>query len=212
MLLSHSQFRILIFIIGFTAIVADIINTFAFFILKPFCSATIMVYSLSCRNPTLKKYPLQISIGLFFCFLGDIFLLLETFFIYGLVSFLISHLIFLFAFIKRQGWQWRPTIILVLLPIAATIFIFISKDLGDLYIPVMIYLIVILLMSWQGWAMTLNPKLKQHRFLGLAVSLFLFSDALIAINKFSYNFSFSGALILSSYWLSIYLIADSATR
>ena len=76
----------------------------------------------------------------------------------------------------------------------------------------MIYLIVILLMSWQGWAMTLNPKLKQYRFLGLAVSLFLFSDALIAINKFSYNFSFSGALILISYWLSIYLIADSATR
>ena len=212
MLLSHSQFRILIFIIGFTAIIADIINTFAFFILKPFCSATIMVYSLSCRNPTLKKYPLQISIGLFFCLLGDIFLLLETFFIYGLVSFLISHLIFLFAFIKRQGWQWRPTIILVLLPIAAAIFIFISKDLGDLYIPVMIYLIVILLMSWQGWAMTLNPKLKQQRFLGLAVSLFLFSDSLIAINKFSYNFSFSGVLILSSYWLSIYLIADSATR
>ena len=59
-------------------------------------------------------------------------------------------------------------------------------------------------MSWQGWAMTLNQKLKQHRFLGLVVSL-LFSDALIAINKFSYNFSFSGALILSSYWLSIYL-------
>ena len=29
-----------------------------------------------------------------------------------------------------------PKIILVLLPIAAAIFIFISKDLGDLYIPV----------------------------------------------------------------------------
>ena len=125
MLLSHSQFRILIFIIGFTAIIADIINTFAFFILKPFCSATIMVYSLSCRNPTLKKYPLQISIGLFFCLLGDSFLLLEPFFIYGLVSFLIAHLIFLFAFITWLGWQWRLKIFLVLLPIAAAIFIFI---------------------------------------------------------------------------------------
>ena len=212
MLLNHSQFRILIFIIGFTAIVADIFNSYAYFILKPACTSTIIAYSLSYRNITLKKYPLRISIGLFFCLLGDSFLLLETFFIYGLVSFLIAHLIFLFAFIKWQGWQWRPKIILVLLPITAAIFIFISKDLGDLYIPVIIYLIIILLMSWQGWAMSLNPKLKQHRFLGLAVSLFLFSDALIAINKFSYNFLFSGALILSSYWLSIYLIADSATR
>ena len=156
MLLSHSQFRILIFIIGFTAIVADIINTLPFLYLSLLYCYNNGLF-LSCRNPTLKKYPLQISIGLFF-FLGDIFLLLETFFIYGLVSFLIAHLIFLFAFIKRQGWQWRPKIILVLLPIAAAIFIFISKDLGDLYIPVMIYLIVILLMSWQGWAMTLNQN------------------------------------------------------
>ena len=135
MLLNHSLFRILIFIIGFTAIVADIFNSYAYFILKPACTSTIIAYSLSYRNITLKKYPLQISIGLFFCLLGDIFLLLETFFIYGLVSFLIAHLIFLFAFIKRQGWQWRPKIVLVLLPIAAAIFIFISKDLGHLMHP-----------------------------------------------------------------------------
>lgn len=212
MLLSPSQFRILILLFGSSAIVADFLNNYAFFILKPLCTITILTYVIAYRNPSLKNYALQMSIGLFLCLVGDCFLLFESCFIYGLLSFLIAHLIFLFAFIKRQGWKWRPKVVLFLLFIAGGVFIFISKDLGSFFYPVLVYLIVILLMSWQGWAMTLNPKLEQQRYLGLAVSLFLFSDALIAINKFSYSFSFSGVLILASYWLAIYLIAHSATR
>ena len=210
--LTPSQFRILILTLGGAAIGADFLRYDAFFILKPLCTIAILVFAIAYRNLSLKNYTLQIVAGLFFCLLGDCFLLIDSYFIFGLLSFLMAHLIFLYAFIKRQGWQWRPEVAILLLLFAGAVFSLISKDLGTLFNPVMIYLIVIVLMSWQGWAMTLNTKLKQHRFLGLAVSLFLFSDALIAINKFSYNFSFSGALILSSYWLSIYLIADSATR
>lgn len=212
MLLTPSQFLILILILGSAAIGADFLRNDAFFILKPLCTITILVFAIAYRNLSLKNYALQIAVGLFFCLLGDCFLLIDSYFIFGLLSFLMAHLIFLYAFIKRQGWQWRPEVAILLLLFAGAVFSLISKDLDTLFNPVMIYLIVIVLMSWQGWAMTLNQKLKQHRFLGMAVSLFLFSDALIAINKFSYNFSFSGALILSSYWLSIYLIADSATR
>ena len=100
-----TQFRLLIFIIGFMAIVADIFNSYAFFILKPVCTTTIIAYSLSYRNIILNKYPLQISIGLFFCLLGDSFLLLETFFTYGLVSFLIAHLIFLLLSLSRVAME-----------------------------------------------------------------------------------------------------------
>ena len=210
--LTPSQFRILILTLGGAAIGADFLRNKVFFILKPLCTIAILVFAIAYRNLSLKNYTLQIVAGLFFCLLGDCFLLIDAYFIFGLLSFLMAHLIFLYAFIKRQGWQWRPEVAVLLLFFAGAVFSLISKDLDTLFNPVMIYLIVIVLMSWQGWAMTLNTKLKQHRFLGLAVSLFLFSDALIAINKFSYNFSFSGALILSSYWLSIYLIADSATR
>lgn len=210
--LTPSQFRILILTLGSAAIGADFLRNDAFFILKPLCTIAILIFAIAYRNLSLKNYALQIAIGLFFCLLGDCFLLIDAYFIYGLLSFLMAHLIFLYAFIKRQGWQWRPEVAVLLLFFAGAVFSLISKDLGTLFNPVLIYLIVIVLMSWQGWAMTLNPKMEQRRFLGGAVSLFLVSDSLIAINKFSYPFSLSGVLILATYWFAIYFIAHSATR
>jgi hypothetical protein len=42
----------------------------------------------------------------------------------------------------------------------------VSDDLDSLFYAVLIYLIVIVLMSWQGWALALNPKMEYRSFLG----------------------------------------------
>ena len=211
MSLTQSQFRILIVIFGGAAIISDFFDAFTFFVFKPLCTISILAFAVSYRNKALNAYSIQISAGLLFCLIGDCFLLFESYFIAGLAAFLIAHVVFLFAFIKRQGWKWRPEIALILLVVAGGVFALISKNLGSLFYPVLAYLIIILLMSWQGWAMSMNPKMEQSRTLGLATSLFLFSDAIIAINKFSYPFSLAGILVLTTYWCAIYLIARSAT-
>jgi uncharacterized membrane protein YhhN len=81
-----------------------------------------------------------------------------------------------------------------------------------LFFPVSVYLLVIIVMSWQGWALALNPNEKNVQPLGWGVSLFLFSDALIAIDKFYYPFSIAGILILVTYWTAVFLIAKSASK
>ncbi len=48
-------------------------------------------------------------------------------------------------------------------------------------------------------------------YVGIAVVLFLISDSIIALNKSQYAFQLSGVLILSTYWLSISLLANSTT-
>ena len=144
--------------------------------------------------------------------MGDVFLLFEAYFAYGLASFLIGHMFFLFAFISFQGLQRAPAIITLLVLIAVALFLLISPNLEALFYPVLIYLIVIVLMSWQGWALSLNTQLKNIRFLALGVSLFLFSNALIAIDTFYVTFSFAQRVILISYWAAIYIIAQSATK
>ncbi len=122
MLLTPSQFRILILILGSAAIGADFLRNDAFFILKPLCTIAILVFAIAYRNLSLKNYALQIAVGLFFCLLGDCFLLIDSYFIFGLLSFLMAHLIFLYAFIKRQGWQWRPEVAVLLLLFAGAVF------------------------------------------------------------------------------------------
>ena len=197
---------------GIAAIGAELFNSPLFIALKPLCTISILAYLLIFRNTASNSYSKRIGIGLFFCLIGDTFLLFESYFIWGLASFLVAHLIFLYAFVKRQGWLWEPKVAVVLALIALGIFTLVSDNLDSLFYPVLIYLIVIVLMSWQGWALALNPKMEYRSFLGWAVSLFLFSDALIAIDKFYYSFSFSGILILSTYWIAIFLIARSASK
>jgi uncharacterized membrane protein YhhN len=54
--------------------------------------------------------------------------------------------------------------------------------------------------------------MEYRSFLGWAISLFLFSDALIAVDKFYFSLSFSRVLILATYWIAIFLIARSASK
>jgi uncharacterized membrane protein YhhN len=147
-----------------------------------------------------------------FCLFGDVFLLFESYFVFGLGAFLIGHLFFLFAFVSVHGGSWKPKIGIVLFAFASVIFVLIQENLKELYYPVMIYVLVIVLMSWQGWGLALNTEVKKQRQLGLGVTLFLFSDTLIALDKFYFSFSIAGILILISYWFAVFLIAQSASK
>jgi uncharacterized membrane protein YhhN len=113
---------------------------------------------------------------------------------------------------KKARMVREPRVAVVLALIAFGVFTLVSDDLDSLFYAVLIYLIVIVLMSWQGWALALNPKMEYRSFLGWAVSLFLFSDALIAVDKFYFSLSFSRVLILATYWIAIFLIARSASK
>jgi len=205
-------FRMLILIAGIAAICADSFSLSFFFVLKPLCTLLILTYLFLYKNTNLTRFAHTLGIGLLFCLIGDSFLLFEHYFIFGLASFLLAHLIFLYAFVKRQGWQWKPRVAGVLILFASAVFALVYQGLGAMLFPVLAYLTVIVVMSWQGWALALNPKMEQAGRLGLAVSLFLVSDALIALDKFYFSFPLSGVAILATYWHAIYFIARSATK
>jgi uncharacterized membrane protein YhhN len=209
---TQSHFRILILLFGILAVGSEGLGSDAFYALKPLTSSLVFVYPLVFRNPKLSAYSKWISAGLFFCLVGDVFLLFESYFVNGLSAFLIGHLLFLFSFLNRQGWKWSPQVGLLLGVFASGIFYLIAHNLEALFYPVMAYIFVITLMSWQGWALALHAEEKKQRLLGLGVSLFLFSDTLIALNKFYFSFTGAGVLILASYWIALFLIAQSASR
>ena len=91
---------------------------------------------------------------------------------------------------------------------ALAILVLSYANLNALLIPVLFYISIIVLMSWQGIALTQNG-VPIYKNLGWAVSLFLLSDGLLALNKFYIPFVFSGITILSTYWLAIFLLAET---
>lgn len=155
-----------------------------------------------------------IFMGLVFSWAGDIILEFshrnELMFIAGLLSFMAAQFLYLAVFFKTPGkntiFTNRTYLIIPVLLYGAALLLILYKDLSAMRIPVIIYALVILTMLIA--AVNRIEKVNQSSFyLVLAGAiLFVVSDSLIAINKFSFPFKLSGVLIMSTYIVAQYLI------
>lgn len=176
-----------------------------YFYLKPSTTSILILISVLIYFETNSFYSLIISLSLLFSLLGDVFLLKESRFVKGLASFLIAHIGFTIAFTSFFGFDIYLPPLIILLTAGFIYFFYLNKDLKQYTLPVLIYFLVIIVMNWQA----INPYLivQNQIFLGIAMGsvLFTFSDALIAFQKFKRTFKGVEFLILSTYWIAIYL-------
>ena len=167
-----------------------------------------------------NRFHSMIIIALIFSWIGDITLQLtqfqESFFLVGRGSFLITQLIYMVAFFITPG---KNTLffrkIYLLIPVALYgwgILWLLSAGLGDMKLPVTVYTLVILSMLLA--AVNREKKVNRQSFLLVLAGaiLFVLSDSMIAINKFSQPFELARIAILSSYFTAQYLIALGCAR
>jgi uncharacterized membrane protein YhhN len=69
-----------------------------------------------------------------------------------------------------------------------------------------------MLMVWQAIGLHLNDPKGNFLMVAVAAVLFAFSDSIIAYDKFITALNWAGILILSTYWLAIYLLARSVGK
>ena len=135
--------------------------------------------------------------GLLFSTAGDFFLGYDSlnFFIYGLASFLIAHLFYLSCFWPIE----KKNVIFALIYIGFGLGMFsvIAPGLGKLFIPVLMYMSVLLVMG----IFTL-VSMKSNRWLILGGIAFIVSDSLLGVNKFFQPIPYANILIISTYYLA----------
>jgi uncharacterized membrane protein YhhN len=152
--------------------------------------------------------------GLFFSWAGDVLLELpyksEYFFICGLAGFLVAHLMYLTVFIRTPGKNLKikvqPGILVLLIIIGSALVYYLYDDLKGMRFPVILYALVILSMLWG--AIGRKGKVNNTSYL-LVLSgaiLFVVSDSLLAINKFSFHFEAAGYAVMSTYIIAQFLI------
>lgn len=149
---------------------------------------------------------LGLGLALALSCLGDIFLALrvDNGFIYGLIAFLIAHLVYLFLFVRKWRRPLRPPTSRLLVSVAVLAFSLIfsqwlAPGLGKVALPVMTYICAITLMVVAAlWA-----NLSTH-WVAIGALLFMTSDSLLAADRFWQNIPGSGFLIWATYYLGQY--------
>ena len=149
---------------------------------------------------------LGLGLALALSCLGDIFLALrvDNGFIYGLIAFLIAHLVYLFLFVRKWRRPLRPPTSRLLVSVAVLAFSLIfsqwlAPGLGKIALPVMTYICAITLMVVAAlWA-----NLSTH-WVAIGALLFMTSDSLLAADRFWQNIPGSGFLIWATYYLGQY--------
>src|SRR6056297_18103 len=117
------------------------------YLFKPLTMVIIFLFALLGQEAA-STYRYVILGGLIASIGGDVFLMLPPDrFVAGLIAFLIAHLFYIAAFTSEiTVLVWWP-----LIPLAAIGLIFylmLTPSLGKLKLPVLLYIVVILLMTW----------------------------------------------------------------
>ncbi len=178
-------------------------------IFKPLLMTTLaVVYLVSVKKPSF-----WLLSALFFSFWGDVFLLdKEKFFVFGLGSFLVAHLVYIKITTDLLFKDLTVKIITSAIPFVL-LFVgllgLIYGNLGDMLLPVIVYGITI---STFGTAALLNyrqQKTTANSWLLLGAILFIASDSLIALNNFYTPKHLFNIAIIVLYIVSQYLIVKS---
>jgi len=141
--------------------------------------------------------------------LGDILMDLDPqhLFVYGLGSFLVAHITYVVLFVQHRPRPFSAgtakiaaSIGMLLYSIAISAWLF--PTLGDLKIPVAIYMCEITAM-----AITAILARFPTPWVAIGAILFVASDSLLAVNKFKTPISYRDILVWSTYYAAQYAIA-----
>ncbi|WP_445955540.1 lysoplasmalogenase [Yeosuana sp.] len=180
------------------------------YIFKPlivFSLIFLYVFSLPKR---LKWYVMALEL----CFFGDVFLMFpgKMFFIFGLVSFLIAHFLFIKIVVNSIKKTNVLKVVYSVIPFltALSLLIFILKDsLHEMFWPVLIYGLTISTFGSVSLINHLETKSKKSLFMLIGAVIFMVSDSVLAINKFYEASHLFEIIVMSTYILAQYLIFRS---
>jgi len=190
-------------------------------LLVPILLVNIYTTSLDTKH---KKSKVLANLASFFCFLGDFFLLWDkenTYFILGLTSFLIAHIFFIVFFFRLKKFTDKYR--LFLFATATLVFGYIGFLLfliwqgttrQNMQIPVIVYGAIIGVMLLTAIHSINNKSLKRlskNYFIPGAI-LFVASDSILALNKFSISILYGEVIVMVTYAAAVFMLSMGVVK
>jgi uncharacterized membrane protein YhhN len=159
----------------------------------------------------------KIVLALFLSWLGDVALLFSGggMFIAGLTFFLSAHIMYISYFrsirsTKTSYLKRRPVMLLAVVVFVVELLYILWPGLGSMSGPVTVYAIIIgTMLAFAGWQYGKLSDRTALLFMAGALC-FVFSDAMLAIARFRFQFPYSGTLVMSTYCMAQFLIVKGS--
>lgn len=163
-------------------------------------------------------------LALFACWIGDVSLMFvglnDVWFMIGLGSFLIGHLLYIITYRQHRSENTEHELLPVQkirfsLPVVLAgtgLVAILFPVLGGLRFPVTLYSIAIIVMVMNAIFRFGRTTTKSFWLVLAGAILFMLSDSILAINKFSGAMKMSGVLIMLTYISAQFLIVEGLRK
>ena len=181
------------------------------YLFKPLTVTLLLVMVLAATGVSAApRYQAAIAAGLACSIAGDVFLMLPgDRFLPGVASFLLAHLAYLVAFTTGSSLG-SPVLIVPYALLGGVTLAAVWRGLGSMKVPVIVYVAVIVAMAWQAMTRMAVVGSTGAVLAAQGATLFVVSDATLAVNRFRKPFPSAQALIHATYYAAQALIAWSA--
>lgn len=181
------------------------------FITKPAIIISLILFFWIKGKSLKNSIRILTLLALTFSLLGDILLLFidcsPHYFMLGLIAFLVAHVMYILVFLKHRNRSKRPWIFLGILLVYAFFLFYILKDgLGEMLIPVLMYISVILTMATCAFLRIGSVTKISYLWVLFGAIVFLISDSILAMHTFHNSIPFASIFIMPTYALAQYFI------
>ncbi|WKK78063.2 lysoplasmalogenase [Marivirga salinae] len=191
-------------------------------IAKPLLMISLLIYFWD-KSDIRKneKWVSFVTLALVFSWIGDIMLLFTfkhfMFFFAGLSAFLITHIVFIIAYKKATykdklniKWSFFPFVVLGFILLMA----YLTLPYVDsvIQVPLVVYGIILSLMILAAWFRKGETTDESFQLVVLGAALFIISDSILAINRFSHTIPFAGVAVMGTYIIAQWLIVNGLLK
>ncbi|MFL0353679.1 lysoplasmalogenase [Xanthomarina sp. GH4-25] len=174
------------------------------YIAKPAILISLIIFFWTQSSNLEIKLKTMILLALVFSLLGDILLMFVSqsanYFIGGLVAFLTAHIFYVLVFLKHRNTS-KNSIVFIgsLLAYGVLIFYILRDSLGNMLIPVILYMLVIFAMATAAFLRKGQVVKTSFTLVFIGAILFMISDSILALNKFYQPLPFTNFSIMFTY-------------
>jgi uncharacterized membrane protein YhhN len=209
----EKSFTALFFVIVVIELLSSTLKALSSFhnVAKPLIVISLILFFYLDGKQLANKTRRKMLLALTFSLVGDVLLMFDhvsiNYFLTGLISFLLAHVFYILVFLEKKNSLKKSISFITILIIYAFGLFYVLKDgLGNMLIPVIIYILVILAMVIAASLRKENVPNISYNLVLIGALFFIISDSIIAVNKFYGKVPYEHLLIMSTYALAQYCI------